>query len=638
MHPGEVVLSVDYGAVTTGAVLVGPGGVWESVRWDGTDRLASAVLLNPDGSWVTGALAWQLGAGAPERFESAPVRLLREQRVRLGGVEIDPVDLVAVTLRRVAQAATARLRGAPLSEVRLVVPAGWGPRRRTALREAARRAGLGQPSLVAAASAAASHVVASGVQVVVGSFLLVCDWGGGFTASVLRRTRYGFEVLSTIEAWDAGGLALDQVLAEQLSALAVAGVGGPARLSAGESIGVWSAARETRELLSSAASATVALPSGPPVVVTAAGVEASFAPVVERAANAVRMAIDAAELPVGELAGVFCVGGVACSPVMVDLLARRCGLVFTAVSEPQRAAVLGAAHATGPGVDTVPDAGVVVPPVPGWRQPAAALVPGFASLGLMTQFLATAKLNRVAAGIGYDPDAYLLADWGELALAGLFALLTCLTSATVIAAAIPVDNPLGSGRSSGGRGQQIGTALLAACGMGLAVACLYAVFDAAVVGYSNAPFLRWALLPLVPLVAVILVTAALATRYGRVPSGGWHVWLGFPPVSVLATAVGMALMQHGLAAPRYDWQEHVLDVLLRVGGVAFAVGSAMAVARRWHYRLILAAPLAVFTAGVVAPSTTGVLACLYVAVVTGWWGRRAWELAFHPDGSLPRPS
>jgi molecular chaperone DnaK (HSP70) len=77
--------------------------------------------------------------------------------------------MVVATLRRVAEAAAARLRGVPLGEVRLVVPAGWGPLGRTAIREAARRAGLGQPSLVDAPSAAATHLVASGRHLMVGS-------------------------------------------------------------------------------------------------------------------------------------------------------------------------------------------------------------------------------------------------------------------------------------------------------------------------------------------------------------------------------------------------------------------------------------------------------------------------------------
>jgi hypothetical protein len=245
-------------------------------------------------------------------------------------------------------------------------------------------------------------------------------------------------------------------------------------------------------------------------------------------------------------------------------------------------------------------------------------------------------VNRVAAGIGYDPDAYLLANWGELALAGLFALVTCLTAGTVFAAAIPADNPLDDSGRSTGPTQQIGTALLAACGLGLAVACVYAVFDAAMRHWSNTPFLRWAVLPLLPLVAVITLTAALATRYRRVPVGGWDAWLDFPPASVFVTAIGMVLVQVGLSTERLDSQEAFFNLLTRTGGVLLAIGVAMLAARRWRYRLIVAVPLAVLTAAVVAPSTTGVLACLYIAVATGWWARRAWELANHPQGSLPR--
>ncbi|WP_203924752.1 Hsp70 family protein [Rugosimonospora africana] len=628
-------LSVDYGAAATAAVLVGPDGAWTPMRFDGADWLLSAVFLNEDGSWVTGAPAWQLGAGAGDRFDSAPIRWLGQDRVGLGGVEVDPVDVVAATLRRVAQAASARLRAAPLGEVRLVVPASWGPRWRTAMREAARRAGLGQPTLVDAPSAAASHLVASGVQLMVGSFLLLCDWGGGFTASVLRRTRYGFEVLSTIEAANAGGLALDQVLAQQLPALATAGAR-QAPSSPGESIAVWSAARDAREALSQAASVTVALPSAPPVVVTAAGMQADAQPVVTAAADAVRKALDAAQVPPDELAGVFCVGGVAQSPAMVGMLAQATGLAPTVAPDPQRAAVLGSAHATGPGVDTSNVSVPAAPPVPGLRRAGAGLVPGVASLGLMVQFLQSATLSRTP-GIGYDPRAYLLADWGELALAALMALVTFLTVATVLAAAIPADNPLDAAGQPAAPTQQIGTALLAACGLGAAVAGLYAVFDAAMLQWSPAPFLRWALIPLLPLIAVITATAALATRYGRIPAQGWDAWLNFPIASVFVTTVGMVLLQEGANGDRVASQEALFNLFARTGGVLIALGVAMVVTRRWRYRLILAGPLAVVAAAVISSATIGVLACLYIAAATAWWARRAWQLANHPHGSLPRP-
>jgi hypothetical protein len=636
MHPGEVVLSVDYGSACTVAVLVGPDGAWTSVPAEGVDGpLASAVFLSADGSWVTGERAWQLGAGTPQRFESSPVRWLRQGRASLDGVEVEAVDAVAATLQRVAGQATARLGSSPLGEVRLVVPAGWGPRRRTAMREAARRAGWGQASLVDAPSAAGSHLVAGGASLRVGSFLVVCDWGGGFTASVLRRTPYGFETLSTIEAADAGGLALDQVLAGQLPVLAAAAAGGS--VPADGYVAVWAAARGAREALSMAAAVTVSLPWGPPVVVTAAGAHESFRPVAGRAADAVRAAIGAAEVPVSEVAGVFCVGGVARCAVMVDMLGQETGLTVSVVEDPQRAAVLGAAHASGPGVDAA--IGVQVQaPVPGWWRPAVASVPGVASMGLMTQFLLSAQVSR-APGIAYDPYSYILANWGELAMAGLLAMVTCLTIAPIIAAAIPDDDPLAEpGVKAGGEREQqiISTALLAAVGLGLSVACAYAVLASAIVHWSNAPFLRWALLPVGPLAAVIAVTAGLATRHGRIPRDGWHRWLDFPAISAFTAALGMVLVQAADTTPAQPSDAALLQVMLRGGAILIMLGAAMAVVRRWRYRLSLATPLAVFASAVVGPPTTGVLACLYVAAATVWWTHRAWQLAIHPHRSPPR--
>src|ERR687890_37207 len=71
----------------------------------------------------------------------------------------------------------------------------WEPRRRTWLRQVAHAAGLGQPRLVDAPVAAATRLLASGVQVPVGGFLLIGDLGAGCEATVLRRGPTGCEVL-----------------------------------------------------------------------------------------------------------------------------------------------------------------------------------------------------------------------------------------------------------------------------------------------------------------------------------------------------------------------------------------------------------------------------------------------------------
>jgi Hsp70 protein len=626
MRPGEVVLCVDYGTSGAAAVLVDRGGGWVSLGLEaGREVLSGGVYLDEDGSWLVGDAAWRAGLLRPDRFEASPLRWLRQDRCLLGGVEVDPLDAVAATLRRVAQQADARL-GAPPGEVRLLVPAEWGPRRRTAIREAGRRAGLGVTNLVDAAVAAAAHLVASGRTIVVGSLLLLVDWGGGLSGTVLRRGPYGFEVLSTISAPDAGGLALDEVLAGRLSTPVHAAVDwstGP------ETALSWrAAARQARETLGRAAAVTVAAPAGPPVVLTAAGMLEAARPVVMRAAAVLQRSIAAAEVPADRLAGVFCAGGLAHDRAMVDLLAKESGLPVVALDDPGRVAVLGAAHATGPARDTRQVVGE--PPQPRVRQVAAMVLPAVAALLLYGHFLLSADLHR-GPGIGYDPTAYLLANWGELALASVFTLVTFLTAAVMIAATLPVDDPGTEPGSPLRDTQQIGAGLLAAAALGVAACGLNAIFAAVILQWSTAPFLRWAVLPPLPIVAVVAATAAVATRWGRVPAGGWHAWLNFPAGSIWVATVGTVLVQVAQTTPA----ELSTEVAGRVGGLLLGVATALLVARRRAYRLIAAAPLCVFTAGIVGASTTGILALVYVTAATGWWARRAWALANQPRGLLP---
>ncbi|WP_346125484.1 Hsp70 family protein [Micromonospora coerulea] len=162
-----------------------PDGTWAPLLFDGEPALPSAVLLSADGTMLTGHQAWQAAAGQPQRFIPAP-RQSPEQRLTVAGTDVDAMDLVVATLRRVAEEAQ-RIAGCMVEDVRLVVPAGWGPRRRTWMRHAAHRAGLPQPRMIEAPVAAGGHLLAAGVQLPVGSFIVVCDAGGGAEVSVLRR-------------------------------------------------------------------------------------------------------------------------------------------------------------------------------------------------------------------------------------------------------------------------------------------------------------------------------------------------------------------------------------------------------------------------------------------------------------------
>ena len=118
-------LAIDYGAATVRAVLVSPGGV-TVLPLDGVEDMSTAVHVGDTGV-VTGAAAWRQAAGNPDGFVLSPLRAGTGQ-VLAGGVQAEVVDLVAATLRQVAVAAQAAA-GEPIEDVRLVVPAGWGPRR-----------------------------------------------------------------------------------------------------------------------------------------------------------------------------------------------------------------------------------------------------------------------------------------------------------------------------------------------------------------------------------------------------------------------------------------------------------------------------------------------------------------------------
>src|SRR5690349_20916505 len=141
MRPGEVRLAVDYGRSGVSAVLVWSDGRWTSLLFDGEPVLSSAVLVCADGTVVTGQDAWRAAREDPDRFVAAPLRA-GSASVWVAGVEVPVTDLVAATLRRVADEAVS-VAGAAVTDVRLVVPAGWGPRRRTWLRRTAYAAGLG---------------------------------------------------------------------------------------------------------------------------------------------------------------------------------------------------------------------------------------------------------------------------------------------------------------------------------------------------------------------------------------------------------------------------------------------------------------------------------------------------------------
>ncbi|WP_238453413.1 Hsp70 family protein [Micromonospora sp. ATA51] len=589
--------------------------------FDGEPALSSAVFLSEDGSLLTGQRAWQAAVAQPERFIPAPRRSV-EQQVPVAGGEVEALDLVAATLRRVAEEAH-RAVGFPIEDVRLVVPAGWGPRRRTWMRHAAHRAGLPQPRLVEAPVAVAGYLLASGVQLPVGSFIVVCDVGGGVEVSVLRRGPAGFEVLATLADPDAGGAAVDRALTAALTGdEAGPGVDEGARWALTASV------QTAKHALTDHAAVTVPLPGGPVAVVNGQMLEQAARPILQRTAQLTTEAIAAAEVDPASIAGVYCAGGAVQMPLVEKVLTENVGIAPVVVAEPGLAAARGAAEtgAAGPGGDVTV---VEPPPVPPVRRAVAIAAPGFASLGLVSQFLLTAEWN------GGFLRPWTVLNWGELAMAAVFAVIASLAAGTVIASAIATRSRAGDPISPGG---QVGTGILASASLGVAVAGMYAVVGSLYIGADVSPFLRWALLPVVPIVAVAAVMALVAARQWRTPRGGWSELLAFPTGSVVTGAVGMALIQYSLVADR--WPDIVLwiDIAGRVGGLLLGVGVVMAVVSPLLLRVILAAPLGVITAAIVSRPASGILGVIYGIAVALWWIRQLWTRIVRPDRQPVRPT
>ncbi|MGS2619784.1 Hsp70 family protein [Micromonospora sp. LZ34] len=622
MHAGEARLAIDCGTTSTVAVLAWPDGSAAPLSFDGTPHLPSGVYLSADGDVWTGQRAWQAAADQPNRFVPNP-RRPADNELTVDGTRVDAVDLTAATLRRVAAEAE-RVAGGPVRDVRLVVPAGWGPRRRTWMRQVAHRAGLPQPRLVEAPVAVAEHLLAAGLQLPVGSFVAVCDVGAGAEVTVLRRGPAGFEVLATLADPAAGGSAIDQALAASLTDHSP-DLDGAARWTVVGSV------QAAKEALGRHPAVTVPLPDRPPIIANGVMLEDAARPVLQRVAQLASEAIAAAEISTDDLAGIYCVGGSAHLPQLEKAIAEQTGVVPMVVTEPASAAARGAADAGAVNPTTASPVEVPVPPV---RRAVAIAVPGFASLGLVWQFLMTAEYHggsRILRGIHYSVSV----NWGELAMAAVFALLACLGAGTILGSLIAAHSPTPDTRTEGGK---VSIGILAAVSLGAAIAGLYAVVASQYFGVPLGGFLRWALWPITPIVVMGVAMAVVAARQWRTPHGGWSALLAVPTGSVIVAAAGMVLIQYSLTADR--WPELVLwiDTAGRVGGLLLGVGVVMALVTPLVFRLILAAPLAVITAAIVSRQAAGILGAIYAIAIAIWWAARLWTRVVRPAPPSPAAS
>lgn len=576
-------LAIDYGTACTRAVLAWPERPWQALVIEGTAEPSSAVHVAKDGTITAGAAAWRLAEDDPDGFVPAP---LAEGigTVRVRGRNVDVAALVAATLRLVADEAE-RMAGSLPADVRMSVPAGWDPARRTWLRLVAHQAGLGRPQLVEAPVAAVLSTRAGD------GLVLVLDLGATVEASVVRSGPDGAEVLSTVADLDTGGRAVDDRLVAMLLNTQDGGVESALR---GASAGTVAVLRTGKEAVSLQPAVTVPLPApGVAVVLSTSLVERAAEPVLRRAGELAAEALKAAALEITDLVAVCAIGATAAMPAVPRVLERQIGVPIRVATTPGAAVVLGVAEAEGaaaPASEPAPKA----PPLTILRT-LGLLLPGLASVALFSHFV-------------YESRGATASSWGELAVAGILALVVCLAGGPWIGAALA--------RDAGTRGRwdaagQVSAGLLTGDAFGVTVAALYAVAAGL---YLVAPFgepLQWALLPVLPAALLAAAVGVLVRRRLSPP-----IVVEFPLIATMILSVGSVLFALTVRlGGDAIWAS-------RAGGALIGVGIALLLFRIRVLQGISAVVLGVFGFFIADPRAVGVFGVGIGLAVAVWWGQR----------------
>lgn len=587
-----------------------PDGVSRLLGLDGDHLLSNAVHIG-SGEILVGAAAWQRADTDASGFVFSPLRAA-DGPVHVAGEVVDPADLVAATLRRVAGEAS-ELAGAAVEDVRMVVPAGWGPRRRTWWRRAVGKAGLGQVRLVEAPVAVADRLAGDGVDASAARWLVV-DVGAGCEVSVVRRSAgAGFEVLSTLADADAGGDRIDRALIETAVGVGVDELPTEQRWS------VLASVRVAKHFLAGQPAVTMPVPGKPPVVLDTAWVRRAAQPVFERVGTLAAEAVENADMTMSDVDAVYAVGAAMAVPGSAEMIAGKLGVTPQVPDQPGFVAVLGAAGAATVSASDAPpptQAGAV-PPL---RRLVGLALPGVLSLALYAHFLFGADFYNGTPQTR-TPFYHVLASWGQLSVAATLALLACLQAAALIGAVLYEG---GGARASQRRVGAISTGIGGAVMAGVAVAGLYAVTAAVFFALPVSRLLRWSVAPLVPVVVCGAVLAVLAWRR-QPPRGDWDGFLAFPLSSSVPAAVGIfgvAGWWHGHLPGWFVGWESVVGY---VGGLLVGVALACTLARRLVLRIGLTLLLGFFCM-IVSRSGPQILAVIYALAAATWWGQRAWAL------------
>ncbi|MGK5680200.1 Hsp70 family protein [Actinoplanes sp. URMC 104] len=598
-------MTIDYGSVATRAVLT-----WRGSRtpliFDGQVELSSAVHVS-DGQLVIGARAWQLAESDPDGFVPSPLHAGTGQ-LDVRGTAWEVADLVAATLSHV-HAEAVRAAGTPVREVRLVVPAGWGPRRRTWMRHACRSAGLPVTRMLDTPIAVAQAAMPAGASPL-GTTALVIDMGSGCEVTVVAHGPAGWEVLSTLTDPDAGGNRIDAALTAALAGDQLE------QLTAGGRWTLVAAIRTAKQALTGQAAVTVPLlPGEPAVVVTAALLQQVSQPIADRAAALAATAVANADLTLDQIGAVHLIGAAAATPGAGTMIAAKLSRPVQVGPCPGIAAAVSAGAPPAP---AGPDHELVA--LPPLRRLLGMALPGLAALVLYAHFLLSADFNNGTPQRS-RPGYYVLASWGELTTACVLISVTALQAAGLLAALLAQRNP--ETDPTGAAPSRIAGGLLASAGLSAALAGLFAVTAAEFFALPVSALMRWALLPLLPLLGVAVVLAAVSHKTSHPPAGGWDRLLTFPASSVITATAGIVAValwwQGSLPAALNGWG----GTIGTAGGLLTGIAIACTLVRNPAGRTILAVFTALFTL-VLSRSGPETIAVIYALSVAALYGMRTW--------------
>jgi molecular chaperone DnaK (HSP70) len=361
-------LSIDFGTDFTTAA-IGSAGAVTTVKFPEGEHFPSAVVLGPGDQFLTGQQAADYAADNPASAVRQPKQALAtSEKMRLNGRSVLTADVAAAVLGY-AYSTALRMRGGTWPhQTYLSHPAAWTDGQIAALARAATVAGLQRPILLPEAEATARHYIARCpaarcvggelLDLKVGGYVVVHDFGAGAKATVLRRDPVGLTLAGApVFQPELSGESLDERLLDLVAdRICDSQPDLWAKLEEDDASGApslaWSRLRAdvtaARERLSVARSVDIAVAGVQAAVrVTRVEYESAIEAEVSGAVALVADALRAVGLGVPDLDAIVLAGGVNRTPRISDVLTQQFALPLTA-RDPKSTVAHGAVLALVP--------------------------------------------------------------------------------------------------------------------------------------------------------------------------------------------------------------------------------------------------------------------------------------------------